>query len=69
VVTPFGDRRDVAVGVGWWMARRLGGPRWRGTISDAAAERGVSAKKAGILIEAHAVSVRRRAQVVAPRRF
>ncbi len=59
--TPFGDRRDVAVGVEtWWMARRLGvrGGLRRSTIGDsrAAATAGVSAGlRAGMLIEAHAV--------------
>jgi hypothetical protein len=59
--TPFGDRRDVAVGVEtWWMDRRLGvrGGVRRSTIGDsrAAATAGVSAGlRAGMLIEAHAV--------------
>lgn len=59
--TPFGDRRDVAVGVEtWWMAERLGvrGGVRRSTIGEsrAAAAAGVSAGlKAGMLIEAHAV--------------
>ena len=52
-VTPFGDRRDVAVGVEtWWMAQRLGvrGGVRRSTIGEsrAAATAGVSAAlKAG----------------------
>ena len=59
-VTPFGDRRDVAVGVEtWWMAQRLGvrGGVRRSTIGEsrAAATAGISAAlKAGMLIEAHA---------------
>ena len=59
-VTPFGDRRDVAVGVEtWWMAQRLGvrGGVRRSTIGEsrAAATAGVSAAlKAGMLIEGHA---------------
>ena len=59
--TPFGDRRDVAVGVEtWWLAQRLGvrGGVRRSTIGEsrAAATAGVSAGlKPGMLIEAHAV--------------
>lgn len=60
-VTPFGDRRDVAVGIEtWWMAQRLGvrGGVRRSTIGEsrAAATAGISAGlRAGMLIEAHAV--------------
>ena len=60
-VTPFGDRRDVAVGVEtWWMAQRLGlrGGVRRSTIGESrvAAAAGVSAGlRAGMLIEAHGV--------------
>jgi len=59
--TPFGDRRDVAIGVEtWWMAQRLGlrGGVRRSTIGDsrAAAAAGMSAAlRPGMLIEAHAV--------------
>lgn len=58
--TPFGDRRDVAVGVEtWWMAQRLGlrGGVRRSTIGEsrAAAAAGVSAGlRAGLMIEAQA---------------
>jgi hypothetical protein len=60
-VTPFGDRRDVAVGVEtWWLAQRLGvrGGMRRSTIGDsrAATAVGVSAGlRPGMLIEAHGV--------------
>ena len=60
-VTPFGDRRDVAVGVEtWWLAQRLGvrGGMRRSTTGEsrAAAAVGVSAGlRPAMLIEAHGV--------------
>ena len=60
-VTPFGDRRDVAMGVEtWWLAQRLGlrGGVRRSTIGESrtAAAVGASAGlNAGLMIEAHAV--------------
>ena len=60
-VTPFGDRRDVAVGIEtWWLAQRLGlrGGVRRSTIGESrvAAAAGMSAGlRAGMLVEAHAV--------------
>jgi len=60
-VTPFGDRRDVAVGVEtWWMAQRLGvrGGARRSTIGEsrAALTGGLSyAARPGVFVEAHLV--------------
>jgi hypothetical protein len=60
-VTPFGDRRDVAVGIEtWWMAQRLGvrGGARRSTIGDsrAAITGGVSyAARPGMFVEGHVV--------------
>jgi hypothetical protein len=60
-VTPFGDRRDVAMGVEtWWLAQRLGvrGGLRRSTIGaarTAAAAGATAAVRPGMMIEAHAV--------------